>query len=294
MSDPGDPAAENKIPTIESVLRDGARRLAVAQIAQPGLDARLLLGNVLGLDQSAMILAGYRQVGALDIERFAQVLSRRAGGEPVSRIIGVREFYSRQFTLAPAVLDPRPDSECLVEAALKLAGEPTHILDLGTGSGCLLVTLLAELPGATGVGVDISPDALVVARRNAQRHGVAGRAGFVVGNWCAGLDTTFDMIVANPPYIESDAIDALTPEVRDFDPRQALDGGGDGLECIRALARGAARVLGPGGMMLVEIGHTQAVAALGILAEHGFGPLAGSGISTDLGGRDRVLTVGKK
>ncbi|MHA1524814.1 MAG: N5-glutamine methyltransferase family protein, partial [Alphaproteobacteria bacterium] len=195
MGAPSDGAAISPAPatgrdSVEVVLRAGARRLTRAQVAQPGLDARLLLGHVLALGQTAMIVAGSEKVAAGDVGQYDQFLTRRAGGEPVSRILGVREFYSRQFHITPDVLDPRPDSECLVDAALKLAlglQKSPRILDLGTGSGCLLVTLLAQLPGATGVGLDISAPALLVARRNAGRHGVAGRAGFVAGNWCDAI-----------------------------------------------------------------------------------------------------------
>lgn len=283
-------------PTIETVWRAGARRLADAGVEPAGLDARLLLGHVLKLDQAGLIVAGHRRVGSDEARQYEKSLIRRAHHEPVSRIIGVREFFSREFHISAQVLDPRADSECLVETALRLAGHlprALRLLDLGTGSGCLLVTLLAELPQASGVGIDISASAVAVARRNAARHGVASRAGFAVSDWAQAVAGSFDMIVTNPPYIDRDAIEGLAPEVRDFDPRRALDGGVGGFDAIRNLAPAAARLLRPGASLLVEISHGQAKTALGILVGHGFAPLAGNGVGKDLAGRERVLSLHK-
>ena len=203
----------------------------------------------------------------------------------MAQILGEREFWGRAFRVTPDVLDPRPETETLVEAAL--GGPPAgRLLDLGTGSGCLLVTLLAEWPEATGVGVDVSPAALAVARENAERHGVEERATFHRGDWCAGLEGRFDLIVSNPPYIADDELAQLAPEVREHEPRLALAGGPDGLDAYRRLAPELPRLLSPGGRVLLEVGAGQAAAVVTILDEAG---LAVGGIRCDLGGHGRVV-----
>lgn len=220
-------------------------RLKQAGLPTPELDARLLVRGATGASEIEMI----REPGAFISPEEEALLGayehRRLAGEPVSRILGRREFWGLDFAVTPAVLDPRADSETLVAAALDLLRgvEAPRILDLGTGSGCLLLALLAERPDALGVGVDISAAALDVARANAVALGLAARAGFVAADWTAGVDGVFDLVVSNPPYIVSAGIAALDAGVRDHDPRLALDGGADGLDAYRALARALPPVL---------------------------------------------------
>jgi release factor glutamine methyltransferase len=192
--------------------------------------------------------------------------------EPVSRITGRREFYGRDFSLSAATLDPRPDTETLISAALEeLKQRPApHILDLGTGTGAIAITLLAELPGARAVATDISPEALEIAAGNASRHGVADRLKLFQASWFDGLDVCFDLIISNPPYVSADEIETLGPEVKDWDPRRALDGGTDGLDCYRAIATGARNHLLPSGCVVLEIGQGQGGQVSEILANYGF------------------------
>ena len=258
-------------PTVRSALAAAAADLQRAGIEQAGTDARRLLAAVLGLSGAQMLARPEQALTAEQAARFAGTLARRAAREPVSRILGEREFYGRAFELSPATLDPRPDSETLIEAALGIlrsaepGGHPWRILDVGTGTGCLLTTLLCELPDATGVGTDISQAALDTAAANAGRLGVARRATWLVADALEGIDGPFDLLISNPPYIRSGDIAALDPEVRDFDPRAALDGGSDGLDIYRRMAPRIPAVL-QGGWALLEVGHDQADAVAAVLA----------------------------
>ena len=204
--------------------------------------------------------------------RFSSFTQRRLKFEPVSRILGSREFYGRSFRVTPDVLDPRADTETLIEAVLALARDqgPIRILDLGTGSGAIAVTLLAELPGATVVASDLSAAALRVAKGNAEGLGVAGRASFVQANWFEGVDGRFDLIVSNPPYVPLGDISGLAPDVREFDPPRALDGGPDGLEAYRRIAGGAGGHLAPKGHIILEIGAEQENAVNNLFKGQGF------------------------
>lgn len=206
------------------------------------------------------------------VARFSSFTQRRLKFEPVSHILGNREFYGRSFRVTPDVLDPRADTETLIEAVLALAKDqrPIRILDLGTGSGAIAVTLLAELPGATVVASDLSAAALHVAKGNAEALGVAGRASFVQANWYEGIGGRFDLIVSNPPYIPLGDIAGLAPDVREFDPQRALDGGPDGLEAYRRIAGGAGGHLAPKGHIVLEIGAGQENAVNNLLKGHGF------------------------
>jgi release factor glutamine methyltransferase len=220
---------------------------------------------------------------------FEALLARRAAREPLSHILGYREFYGRNFKVTRAVLDPRPDSETLIEAVLKSTTHhpPLTLLDIGTGSGCLLLTLLAELPHATGVGVDISPDALAIAKENAAHLGLTDRVQWVQADMkTLALQGRFDLIISNPPYIETAEIATLAPEVAQFEPKIALDGGKDGLDCYRKLANEVARLLAPQGSVALEIGHKQAGDVTRLLEASGFFCEA---IIQDLGGHDRVI-----
>ena len=247
-----------------------ARTFAAASLASPELDARLLVGHALGLGHASLASAADRALGPRERACIAALTERRLAREPVSRILGSKEFWSLPLRVTPAVLVPRPESETLVEAALEiLAAEgrretAIRIADLGTGSGALLLALLHELAGATATGTDISVAALAVAAENARQLGMTTRAHFVACDFGQALSGPYDLIVSNPPYIATCVIPTLAPEVRDHDPVLALDGGADGLAAYRAIAADAARLLAPGGHLLVELGAglTQSVAAL--------------------------------
>jgi release factor glutamine methyltransferase len=244
---------------------------AAAGIETPGLDARRLLEGVLGLTSAALLAGDGQALGAL-ADRVSDAQRRRLGGEPVSRILGHREFYGRRFGLSPDTLDPRPETETLVEVALaRLAADgrrdqPLRVLDLGTGSGCLLVTLLAELPAARGLGTDIAAGALASARANAEVHGVGARAHWKLADGPEPLHGPFDLLLSNPPYIRSGDVDRLGEEVSRHDPRQALDGGADGFDFYRRIATHAPRLLAAEGSVLLEVGAGQAEEVARMLA----------------------------
>ena len=287
--------AGERQPSVGAAQRALSGRLAAAGVASPGLDARLLVRLATGLALEDLIADPDRPLRPAEAARLAALERRRVAGEPVSRLAGEREFHGRRFAIDAATLDPRPETEALVETALAAArrrggatGEGVRILDLGTGSGIVLVSLLAELAGASGVGIDLSPAALAVAQGNAERHGVASRARFAAGDWGAGLDGPFDLVVSNPPYIPSADIAGLAPEVRDHDPRLALDGGPDGLDAYRAIADEAPRLLAPGGTLAVEIGAGQEDQVEAILAAAG---LSDPERVRDLAGRVRVIAM---
>jgi release factor glutamine methyltransferase len=273
------------------------RLLRQGGIDTPGLDARLLACHAADLSHGAFIAGGEEAMAPEAALRFAAAIERRLAGEPVSRILGYREFYGRSFTIDGSTLDPRPDTETLIEAALAAVGRrgasdhPLKLLDLGTGSGCILITLLAELPQASGVGIDRSLAALAAAWSNACRLGTSDRASFVAGDWLEAIRGTFDLIVANPPYLASADIAGLPAEVRAHDPLAALDGGADGLDAYRNIAARAQTVLVPGGSILLEIGADQADAVLGLLGDAGFTLEAGHCLRRDLAGRPRVVAA---
>jgi len=271
-------------------LADAAARLERAGIADARRDARLLLAAA--ADCTVETVFGYpeRLLDAAAQARFHRYVGRRQGGEPVSRICGKRAFWALSFALDEATLDPRPESETLVAAALAafpVPAAPLRVLDLGTGSGCLLLAFLSELPQAEGLGVDISEAACRMARRNARTLGLAGRARFVCGDWAAAIRGRFDVVLCNPPYIEEAAIACLAPEVSLFDPRQALAGGEDGLACYRRLAAHLPRCLAPDGVAVVEIGAGQGDAVRDILS----GDIEAAGSQRDLAGIERCLIL---
>lgn len=255
--------------TIEDMLRPAARALGEAGIEDARAEARLLLAHVLGLPREALLRDSRQAIERGAAQRFEALIARRARREPIAYLTGFREFWSLGFEVAPATLVPRPESETLVEAALdqlRPRDDAYRVLDLGTGTGCLLLALLSELPAATGVGVDLSDQALDIARRNACRLGFADRATFVRGSWGAGLDERFDLIVTNPPYVAEAEAGALPPDVAAYEPAGALFGGPDGLESYRALAPDLARLLAPGGLAVVELGAGAAAAVATILS----------------------------
>lgn len=261
---------------VGAVTQRARRRLMDAGVASADLDARVLVGAVLGLDTAGLLMRSDCGVDSAAADAVEHLVSRRVANEPVSRILGHREFWSLEFTVTPATLDPRPDSETLVSACLELAqihdwhDRKMRFADLGTGTGCLLTALLTELPEAHGLGCDRSYEALRVARDNAQANGVDGRATFLCADWLAGLDGGFDLIISNPPYICSGDLARLPPEVAQFDPQGALDGGCDGLDAYRAIAAQATAHLVQGGWLVLEVGDGQADAVLGLLAQCGF------------------------
>jgi release factor glutamine methyltransferase len=251
------------------------------------LDARLLVAAALGADGGQLALLDERPVTPAEAAAAWRLTERRLAGEPVSRILGRRAFWSFDLLLGPDTLDPRPDTETVVEAALepiRSVAAPA-ILDLGTGSGAILLALLGELPEATGIGVDLS--AVAVARENARRLGLAARARFVVGNWGESIAGRFDAIVANPPYIRSADIPGLAPEVRSHDPLLALDGGADGLAAYRSIVADLGRLLKPGGFAVFEVGQGQAAEVAALAALAGF--IAET--RDDLAGLGRAVTL---
>ncbi len=280
--------------TISAISRQARRQLAAAGVETPEIDARILVGHALGLSRAGLIAEASRAVSDTEADAIARLVARRAGGEPVGRILGRREFWGLEFRLGPDTLEPRPDTETVVEAALDaVAGkpEPLRILDLGTGTGCLLIALLSELPTAWGLGVDISAGALGTALSNAVALGVSARAAFAVADWTqplagGGRESAFGLIVANPPYIATSACRSLQWDVADWDPDRALDGGADGLEAYRAIFSDIGRLLSADGVLVVEVGHDQAAAVERLAAGHG---LPCRSVRRDLGGIERAL-----
>ena len=264
--------------------------MAVSNSAE--LDARLLTGDVLGLDLTGMITAANRMLTSSESNRLESFAQRRLAGEPVARILGHKEFWGLSLQLSPATLVPRPDTETVVELALEIlragaSDRPLRIADLGTGSGAILLALLAELPQAQGIGTDISTAALQTAAANAARAGLAKRAGFVACDYASGLCGPFDLIVSNPPYIRSADIAGLAIEVRDHDPPAALDGGPDGLDAYRVLIPQAADRLAPGAALVVEAAQGQSADIEALMKAAGL--MAAWPIKADLAGVRRAV-----
>jgi release factor glutamine methyltransferase len=273
----------------------GARaRLEAAGLAGPVIDARLLVEAAAEATRTDIVTDPYRPLTAEQEATLEDYLARRERREPVSHILGRKGFWKIMLRVTPDVLTPRPDTETVVEYALR--DFPEHaawrILDLGVGSGAILLALLAERPAARGLGVDISEEALAVARDNAASLGLGGRCALLRGDWTAGLEgDSFDLVVANPPYIASEVLETLEPEVRDHEPRLALEGGADGLDHYRVLAPEILRVLQPGGRFAVEIGYDQKAAVEALFREAGAKQVA---TIRDLADRDRVVVGVKK
>lgn len=288
------PTQEPQSETIGALRRALARRLSAAGIEPADLEARLILADALCCEPSGL-LARADETAGVEVRAAAEtLLSRRLAGEPMARILGRREFWSLDFELTPDTLVPRPDTETVVEAALAALPDrqaPLRILDLGTGSGAILAALLVERPAAFGVGVDLSEGAARAARDNLARAGLAGRSAVLVGRWAAALTGPFDLVVSNPPYIPTSEIAGLSREVRLHDPGLALDGGADGLEAYRAIARALPRLLRPDGIAVLELGIGQEAAVAGLLREAGLLPLGPA--LADLSGIARALAARK-
>ncbi len=277
--------------TIGGAVNDLTAQFAAAGLDTPRLDARLLVGAAVGLEPSLLFARTDVALAPEHVTRIASHAARRLRREPVSRILGRREFWGLEFGLNAATLDPRPDTETLVSSVVGLRETypgPRRILDLGTGTGCILIAILTEWKDASGIGVDIAPEAVAAARQNAERLGLTGRAAFRENNWADGIDEEFDLIVSNPPYIAQHEAASLAPDVALYDPPAALFAGADGLAAYRALIPAAKPRLAPGGRLLLEIGATQAEAVENLLQGSGFDPE--SRIS-DLGGKTRVLVA---
>jgi len=278
--------------TLLTTWKAAQAQLKAARIDSPAIDARLLLEAATGAGRVDILTDPYRPVTDDQKAVMDGYVERRLKREPVSRILGRKAFWKIMLNVTPDVLSPRPDTETLLDIAL-LAFEPHRafsVIDLGTGSGAILLAILAERAGATGVGTDVSSEALAVAKENAANLDLDGRATFLRTEWAAGFaDDSFDLVVSNPPYIPSDDIPGLDPEVREHDPILALDGGPDGLTAYRELAPEIRRILKPGGIFAVEIGWDQAAAVRGLFVEAGF---EGVRVVKDLGERNRVVTNG--
>ena len=252
--------------TVADALRHGAALLDAAGVDTPRLDARLLLAHAAGLTQAALLRD---RDAPVDMPPYAALLARRAAREPLALITGRQEFWSLPFSVSPDTLIPRPDSETLIEAALAARpsrGATRAILDLGTGTGCLLLAALTEYPAAWGVGVDLSPAAAALARRNAAALDLSSRAAMLCGHWDDALRARFDLVLSNPPYIPGADIAGLMREVGAYEPRRALDGGSDGLDAYRTLLRRLPSLLNPGGTAVLELGAGQADAVSALAA----------------------------
>lgn len=274
---------------IGAVLREAGQKLAAAGVEDAPRDARLLLQAASGLSPATLVAFPERGLDAAVLARFHGLLERRERREPMAQILGVREFWSLRFRVTADTLDPRPDSETLVQAVLDRVPDraaPVRLVDFGTGTGCLLLALLHELPNATGLGVDVSALALEVAAGNARDLGLEGRATFREANWDDGVVPPFDIVVSNPPYIEHAAMADLQPEVAWFEPHLALDGGIDGLDAYRRLLPATARLLRSNGLAAFEVGAGQADSVAAIGAARGLRHIA---TLPDLGGIPRVV-----
>ena len=280
--------------TLLQAWQSAKARLETAGLAGPVIDARLLVEAAAEATRADIVTDPYRALTPEQEERLADYLARRERRQPVSHILGRKGFWKIMLSVTPDVLTPRPDTEVIVDYVLKKFPDetaPFHILDLGVGSGAIVLSILAERPRAKGLATDISDEALAVARENAANLGLANQIAFARGNWTEGLaDASFDVVVSNPPYIASEVIETLEPEVKDHEPRVALDGGTDGLDAYRRLAPEILRVLKPGGLFAVEIGYDQKDAVEALFNEVGAGDVW---TIKDLSTNDRVV-VGVK
>jgi release factor glutamine methyltransferase len=278
--------------TVSQWLTEARRRFTEGGVGDPAADARVLISGLLDLTTTEMLTRGGDAVDADAAARIEAAIERRLAHEPVHRILGEREFYGLPLSLSAETLEPRPDTEILVDTMLPyLRGFAAkdghiHILDMGTGTGAICLALLSECPEASGIGSDISADALKTAQSNAKRNGLRDRFETIQSSWFEDIHGTFHAIVSNPPYIATSVVDTLAPEVTKFDPAAALDGGRDGLDAYRVIARDAARFMQPGGVIGLEIGYDQRTDVTGVFEAEGFKCLESV---KDYGQNDRVL-----
>jgi release factor glutamine methyltransferase len=281
--------------TLGALLAHARQALAEAGVDDPALEARFIVEHFSNTGRTDAIVAPERMVDKAAAEEIVAAVERRCAGEPVHRIIGYREFYGLKLIISPETLEPRPDTETLVDLAvpevrrIAQAKGRCRILDLGTGTGAIALALLSAVPQAEAVGVDISAGALETARRNADMNGQAARFTALRSDWLTNVDGQFDLIVSNPPYIRTAELEILPRDVREHDPRAALDGGSDGLTPYRRIAAGARSRLAAEGLIAVETGYDQKDAVAAIFAAEGFAVL---GTARDLGGRDRAMLFG--
>jgi release factor glutamine methyltransferase len=293
---PGQTTCADSAGSVGFFLCRAGQHLRAAAIEAPRLEARLLLAHAMECRQEDLLRDPRAAVLPAAATRFDDLLRRRLDHAPVAHLLGAQEFWSLPFAVSPATLIPRADSETLIEAALEAFDQHPQgraavhrVLDLGTGTGCLLLAALSEFPAATGLGLDRVPAAAALARDNAARLGLAGRAAFAVADWAAPIAGRYDLILSNPPYIESAIIPGLMPEVARHEPASALDGGADGLDAYRAIVAALPRLLAPGGRAVLELGQGQQAAVEAIAAAQG---LRGLGCRADLGGVPRALVLG--
>lgn len=278
--------------SVSETVRLLAQMFKAAGIDESEADARILLGHALRLDRARLAAQADRLLEAREIDAASALAARRLRREPVARILGHKEFWSLALQIGPGVLVPRPETETVVETALDIVArgglrqERLRILDIGTGSGALLLALLTEMPNALGVGTDISNESLAIARENAERHRLDMRCNFIATDIAQGVAGPFDLIVSNPPYISSVDIGTLAPEVRNYDPMIALDGGVDGLDVYRAIANAAPRLLAAGGHLIVELGAGQEPNVRDLFTK---ARLKAGGVRKDLAGIPRAL-----
>ncbi|MFO0389683.1 MAG: peptide chain release factor N(5)-glutamine methyltransferase [Alphaproteobacteria bacterium] len=272
-------------------LRQAIRSLQTAHVQSASLDARLLLLHVMGIAHEQWVVSPDMDMTSEQATLYESLIARRAAREPIAHIIGKREFWSMDFKVTNATLDPRPDSETIIEALLQRIPDKNaalNILDLGTGTGCLLLTLLKELPNAKGLGIDLSREAMAVAQENALSLGLSARAHFQHGNWCEGVSGSFDVIISNPPYIPTTSIRSLAPEVAQYEPKLALDGGEDGLDCYRNILAALPTILNQEGIAAFEVGAGQIQSVAEIASENG---LQLEGMRKDMQGIPRCLLL---
>ena len=270
------------------ILESAISALLQAGCDKPKLDAELLMAHVLGVSRIGLITRADKEITEAQKTAFEALLARRIQREPVAYIVGEKEFWSMRFKVSPATLCPRPDTEIMIESALKLFPRDAalNIADLGTGTGAILLALLSEFPNARGTAVDISPQALEIAKENGRNLGLASRADFLLGSWLETLSGSFDLIVSNPPYIESSLLPELSPEVAVFEPKSALDGGKDGLDAYREIVPQLRERLRPGGWVILEVGVGQVPAIANLMSEQ---DLQVTSIAKDYQGIDRCV-----
>lgn len=276
------------------VLRSAVMRLQQARIESASLDARILLEHVLAVSRERLLFLLDSEITIDQYEQMEALVERRAQRQPMAQIVGKREFWGLNFTVSKYTLDPRPDSETVIEYVLeriKNRGAPLKVLDLGTGTGCLLLSLLSELPAARGVGVDLCENALQVAGENALSLGLAERVEFLRSNWCDEVSGKFDVVISNPPYIPASVIPTLAPEVAKFEPKLALDGGGDGFCCYSKIMKALHNIVADGGFAAFEMGMGQQRGMEVLADENGFEVV---GVRHDLGGIARCIILQRK